>query len=57
MAVQLYRECQICKTPTVAVWDAKTQMGPWAYLCDNHFKTIGHPAYTKAATKLVPTEA
>lgn len=54
MAVQLDRNCQFCPTPTPATWDAKHISGPWGYMCDNHFKTVAHPAYAQAATRLVP---
>lgn len=54
MTVQLDRNCQFCTEPTPATWDAKSKMGPWGYMCDNHFKTIAHPAYAASATRLVP---
>lgn len=31
--------CNICEAP--AKYDAKTQMGPWAYLCQDHFEKYG----------------
>lgn len=36
--------CDGCKQRgfrTVAVYDAKTKMGVWAYLCERHFKQYG----------------
>jgi len=24
-----------------AIYDAKTQMGPWAFLCEQHFEALG----------------
>lgn len=52
MTVKLNRDCQVCNDSTPAAWDAKTIQGPWAYLCDNHFKTIAHPGYAAAATRI-----
>ena len=34
-------ECNICLDGTPAEYDAKTTMGPWAYLCQPHFDQIG----------------
>lgn len=28
-------------TTTQAAYDGKTNMGPWAYMCETHFKMIG----------------
>lgn len=28
-------------TPTPAVYDGKTRQGPWAYMCEDHFKSDG----------------
>ena len=33
------RRCDFCKE--LAIYDAKTIMGPWAYLCGYHFKKYG----------------
>lgn len=30
-------KCNFCDKP--AAYDAKTIMGPWAYLCERHFQT------------------
>lgn len=27
--------------PTLARYDARTTMGPWAYLCEAHFQEVG----------------
>ena len=32
-------QCQFCSAP--AAYDAKTRMGPWAYLCERCFKKDG----------------
>ena len=32
-------QCQFCSAP--AAYDAKTHMGPWAYLCEKCFKRHG----------------
>lgn len=49
------RDCDICKsqgTITPATYDAKTNRGPWAYMCDEHMETHAHKGFLKAATKL-----
>lgn len=52
--LKVVRNCQLDhKTPTPALWDAKTKMGPWAYLCGPHFKLVAHPTYAGVATKLI----
>jgi hypothetical protein len=33
------RTCQFCPIP--ALFDAKTVMGPWAYLCSTHMEAFG----------------
>ena len=33
------RYCDFCKT--VAHYDGKTKMGPWAYMCEEHFQMYG----------------
>lgn len=51
----LKRDCDICKmfsTKTPALYDAKTLAGPWAYLCQHHMDTEGHPNYKSIAKKL-----
>lgn len=32
-------KCQFCDR--IARYDAKTRMGPWAYLCEHHFGLYG----------------
>lgn len=37
-------DCDLCETQGVkrmALYDAKTKGGPWAYLCQDHFDRIG----------------
>lgn len=37
-------DCDFCsqnKKITVAMYDAKTSAGPWAYMCEEHFKKYG----------------
>lgn len=29
-------QCDFCSEK--AIYDAKTKMGPWAYMCEKHFK-------------------
>lgn len=36
MANGIKAKCDFCNKP--ATYDAKTTLGPWAYLCDEHFK-------------------
>ena len=41
MTVKLNRYCDICAAlnkQVPAIYDAKTTMGPWAYVCEEHFK-------------------
>lgn len=34
--------CQMCENGTTpAAVDAKTRMGPWAYMCTNHHAEVG----------------
>ncbi len=39
----LKRACNLCelekKLNVPATYDAKTKMGPWAYVCDDHLKS------------------
>lgn len=32
--------CDVCQDGTPAQYDAKTNGGPWAYLCDPHFVSL-----------------
>lgn len=34
-------ECDFCKDGTLAAYDGKTHLGPWAYMCDAHFCKMG----------------
>lgn len=56
--VTLDRDCQFDhKEATPATYDAKTTMGPWAYMCDMHFKLVANPGFAAAATRLVRENA
>lgn len=33
------RTCDFCKLP--AKYDGKTKLGPWAFMCEKHFKQLG----------------
>lgn len=33
------QKCDFCDSP--AVYDAKTKLGPWAFVCQQHFTTYG----------------
>jgi hypothetical protein len=37
--VEKLPKCNFCDKP--ALYDAKTRMGPWAYMCEEHFKQHG----------------
>lgn len=51
--ITLNRDCQLeHDNPTPADWDAKLMAGPWAYVCDMHFKLCASPMYAASATKL-----
>lgn len=34
--VMIKQKCDFCKKP--ATYDTKTVLGPWAYVCDEHFE-------------------
>ena len=50
-AIKLNRDCNMCELAgdlhEPATYDAKTIQGPWAYLCDGHFRTHGVRFHTK----------
>jgi len=52
----IIRNCDICKhkdnKEVPAIYDAKTKMGSWGYLCEEHMESDGHPGYKSIATKL-----
>lgn len=33
-------DCDFCKDGTPAQYDAKTVIGPWAYMCSPHFDVM-----------------
>lgn len=37
--VKEYPKCDFCGKE--AYFDAKTQLGPWAFMCEEHFKQYG----------------
>lgn len=39
--VSKFPKCNIPGCSEKAAYDAKTKLGPWAYLCTNHFKEYG----------------
>jgi len=48
--VRSEKECDICgKT---AEYDGKTRMGPWAYMCERHFRKLGVGLGTGKGQKL-----
>lgn len=44
--------CDMCQNGNEAVYDAKTKMGPWAYLCQVHFEQFGVGLGTGKGQKL-----
>ena len=48
-------QCQFCSAP--AAYDAKTRMGPWAYLCERCFKKDGVGLGLGKGQRLVRKEA
>lgn len=52
-------DCDLCKhmhkrnPPHNAVYDGKTQMGPWAYMCEEDFQAYGVGLGTGRGQKLV----
>ena len=47
-------KCDFCPRP--GVYDGKTQMGPWANMCDTHLKSYGYPDSAGLTNKRIPTE-
>jgi hypothetical protein len=48
--------CDLCKETggnSAARYDAKTQFGPWAYMCEAHFKLDGIGLGTGLGQRLV----
>jgi hypothetical protein len=45
--------CDLCTDGTRARYDAKTNRGPWAYLCEMHFHTHGMGLGTGRGQRLV----
>lgn len=48
------RDCDLCKDDhitTPAVYDAKTLMGPWAYVCEIHYQVLCH--HSKGLTNVL----
>jgi hypothetical protein len=51
--------CDICQqdgTYTEAKYDGATRMGPWAYMCDIHFRMYGVGLGTGAGQRLIVRE-
>jgi hypothetical protein len=46
--------CDLCADgETIAVYDAKTIMGPWAYMCAYHFRFVGVGLGTGKGQRLI----
>lgn len=53
----LRQKCDLCDCE--AVYDAKTTMGPWGFLCQAHFDTYGvktEGLYNKLNKEVLPTK-
>ncbi len=47
------KECDFCSDGTEADYDGKTKMGPWAYMCETHFQSMGIGLGSGKGQKLV----
>lgn len=50
-------DCDICKQngrATPAVVDGATVIGPWAYMCEEHFESLGVGLGTGRGQRLIP---
>lgn len=57
--VEKFPPCDICKaigTTTEAHYDGKTIHGPWAYMCEAHFKLQGVGLGTGKGQRLILSE-
>ena len=50
--VSKFPRCDMCNDDTPAKYDGKTKMGPWANLCELHFKSYGIGLGTGKGQKL-----
>lgn len=46
-------DCQIPLCSEIAHYDAQTKQGPWGYLCDSHFRTLGVGLGTGKGQRLI----
>ena len=37
--IKILQHCDFCKA--IAVYDAKSHMGPWAFMCEEHYQQFG----------------
>jgi hypothetical protein len=49
-------DCDFCQNGTLASYDGKTKQGPWAFMCETHFKVHGVGLGTGAGQKLIIKE-
>lgn len=49
--------CDFCQDGTLAEVDGKTKQGPWANMCDKHFRWFGTGLGTGKGQKLVLSKA
>jgi len=53
--VQELPKCDFCDRQ--GLYDGKTRMGPWAYMCEAHFTSHGIGVGTGVGQKLIPRKA
>ena len=44
------QKCDFCEN--LAIYDGKTKMGPWAFMCEEHYKLYGIPGVEGMTTRL-----
>lgn len=55
--VAIIPPCYFCEDDTPAAYDAKTTMGPWAFLCQPHMDQFGPPQLGTGFGQLLILEA
>ncbi len=56
VAVEVMPNCDLCSqegNTVKAVYDGKTRMGPWAYMCEDHYQRFGFGLGTGSGQMLV----
>ena len=52
--VSIIPKCDFC--PNLAVYDGKTFLGPWGYMCEPHFQAYGVGLGTGRGQRLILKE-